>query len=896
MIHLHRLASFLALTFLIATSSRAQFNVTNLRLEHMENPSTVDVQKPRFSWVNEVKKETLRGQSQSAYQIGVSSSLENLKKGKFDVWDSGKQKSTESSLVPYDGPALKDGADYYWKVRTWNQKGKASKWSEPAQWGMGLPNEKWTAKWIDAGKNDGSAPMFRKGFSTRGAVKQAKAFVCGLGYFELYVNGERIGDDCLVPNMTDYSKRFDLDKPAITLDNNFRDFIVLYLAYDVTKQLQEGRNALGVLLGNGFYNPDKHIASRYGDPCLRLQLEIIYEDGTPQVIETDGTWKTKKSAIHYNGLYKGELYDANYETPDWATADCRESNWSNANVVKGPGGRMTAQTSPADKITLTMKPKSLRKVGEKKYEVDFGTEIAGWIHFHDIVGKKGDTLRVNYVCESPQGIQQYVFKGVGKENYAPRFTWFAFSKATITGVENLVEENLVAEAVNTDVHINSEFECSNELFNQVNTIWRRSQLDNMHGCIASDCPHRERLPYTGDGEASAETVMLNFDASAFYGKWIRDMRNTQNVETGYEPNSAPWEPGAGGGVAWGAAMTIVPWQYYVQYGDTRLLNDSYFAMKEQVRYMLTWLTPDGIMFQKKLQTNGKDQCYWLNLGDWCPPNGELPRDELVHTFYLWLCTDYMAQAANALGNTTDEAYYRDLSNKVRNSFNTYFYNAEKKSYGQGGSNIYALRMGVPADRKADVVATLKKEIADHKGHINTGFLCTKYFFETLADNGMVDLAYEAMNKRDFPSYGWWIEQGATVTWEQWNGQDSHNHPMFGSGLTWLYRRLAGVETDAKEPGYRHIVLKPYLTDLERVRYALQTPYGKVISEILQQKGSKTYKITIPVGSYATLILPTVGDVSESEKTLEKVEGVSAVTRQGGFTTATLQQGTYNFTF
>ena len=309
MIHLHRLASFLALTFLIATSSRAQFNVTNLRLEHMENPSTVDVQKPRFSWVNEVKKETLRGQSQSAYQIGVSSSLENLKKGKFDVWDSGKQKSAESSLVPYDGPALKDGAAYYWKVRTWNQKGKASKWSEPAQWGMGLPNEKWTAKWIDAGKNDGSAPMFRKGFSTRGAVKQAKAFVCGLGYFELYVNGERIGDDYLVPNMTDYSKRFDLDKPAITLDNNFRDFIVLYLAYDVTKQLQEGRNALGVLLGNGFYNPDKHIASRYGDPCLRLQLEIIYEDGTTQVIETDGTWKTKKSAIHYNGLYKGELYD-----------------------------------------------------------------------------------------------------------------------------------------------------------------------------------------------------------------------------------------------------------------------------------------------------------------------------------------------------------------------------------------------------------------------------------------------------------------------------------------------------------------------------------------------------------------------------------------------------------
>lgn len=888
----HQLTLLALQAMLYPATMQAQFNVTNLKLEHMENPTTVDVQKPRFSWINEVKKENLRGQSQQAYQIVVASSLQKLKKGNYDVWDSGKRMSAESSLVPYGGPALKDGADYYWKVRTWNQKGKPSKWSQPAQWGMGLPDAQWKAQWIDAGENHGESPMLRKTFNTHGGIKQAKAFVCGLGYFEFYVNGERMGDEYLVPNMSDYSKRYDLDKPAITLDNNFRDYIVLYLGYDVTKQLQQGENALGVMLGNGFYKPDKHIASKYGEPCLRLQLEITYEDGTQQTVVTDDSWKTKPSAIHYNGLYQGELYDARYETPDWAKVGCNESDWKPVRTIKGPDGKMTAQTSPSDRITSTLKPISLKKVGDKQYEVDFGTEIAGWIRFKDIQGAKGDTVTVNYVCESPQGIERYVFKGEGKESYAPRFTWFAFSKATISGVENLTEENLQADAVNTDVAFASEFETSNPLFNRINTIWRRSQMDNMHGCIASDCPHRERLPYTGDGEASAETVMLNFDAAPFYGKWIRDMRNTQNVETGYEPNSAPWEPGAGGGVAWGSAMTMVPWQYYVQYGDSRLLQDNYFAMKEQVRYMLTWLTPDGIMFQKKKQVNNVDECYWLNLGDWCPPNGELPRDELVHTFYLWMCCNYMTQAAHALGKTGEEAEYRALTEKVKDNFHRYFYNPQEKTYGVGGSNIYALYMGVPADRKADVIATLRREIAAHDGHLNTGFLCTKYFFETLADNGMMDLAYQAMDKRDFPSYGWWVEQGATVTWEQWNGQDSHNHPMFGSGLTWFYRRLAGLEADAQQPGYRHFIVRPYPTSLERVYYALQTPYGKASSEVLQEGGNHTLRVSVPVGSSATLYVPSTGAIKENGKPLDQVAGVQYKGTEAGCTVLEVQQGNY----
>ncbi|MCF0196869.1 MAG: hypothetical protein HUK03_06515, partial [Bacteroidaceae bacterium] len=454
----------------------------------------------------------------------------------------------------------------------------------------------------------------------------------------------------------------------------------------------------------------------------------------------------------------------------------------------------------------------------------------------------GDTVRADFVCESPQEAERYVLKGAEAEDYAPRFTWYVFSRARITGLSHLTDDMLTAEAVNTDVAVDAEFETSNPLFNQINTIWRRSQLDNMHNGVASDCPHRERLPYTGDGQAAAETVMLNFDASAFYQKWIRDMHDSQNRETGYVPNGAPWQPRCGGGVAWGAAMNIIPWQYYVQYGDTRLLEETYFAMKEQVRWMLQWLTPRGTMFQKMKNHGTNEDCYWLNLGDWCPP-GASPSDELVHTFYLWLCLDYTARAAEALGENEDNLRYRRQAEEVRNAFHQAFYDPTHHTYGDAGSNIYALRMGVPDECRKDVIATLRHEIMErNNGHINTGFLATKYFFETLTDNGLGDVAYTAMNQRDFPSYGWWLAQGATVTWEQWDGGNSHNHPMFGSGLTWFYRRLAGIEADELHPGYRRFFLRPYLhKGHERTHYAKQTPYGNVAVDIQQQANAYTYR-------------------------------------------------------
>ena len=354
----------------------------------------------------------------------------------------------------------------------------------------------------------------------------------------------------------------------------------------------------------------------------------------------------------------------------------------------------------------------------------------------------------------------------------------------------------------------------------------------MHGGIASDCPHRERSAYTGDGQVSCVTVMHNFDAAAFYTKWIADMRDAQNVEDGYVPDSAPWQPGCGGGVGWGAAMNIMPWEYYVHYGDKKMLYDCYDAMKKQLAYMQTWTTPEGTMFMKKCNVGSNEPNYWFNLGDWAPAFG-LPSDELVHTFFLWRCADYTAKTAKALGLEDDYKKYNNIAKEVNNAFHKKFYDKQNKTYGDFGSNVFALVTGVPQGYYSDVLNTFKKEITDKYGnHLNTGIFGTQFLFETLAANGMNDVAYEVMNKMDFPSFGNWIAQGATTTWEQWNGKDSRNHPMFGGGLTWFYRTIAGVYADEQQPGFRHIIIKPQLPEkLDQASYSTITPYGKVSSEV-----------------------------------------------------------------
>lgn len=835
----------------------------DLTCEYQENPMVVDAPQPRLSWVNTPRTDS-RGLVQSAWQIQVASSEENLRKGKADLWDSGQVTSDESILIKYQGKPLESRQDCWWRVRVWDGAGEKSGWSDPARWHMGiLDPAQWQARWIGAPwqgeesietsgeENTPPAPMLRKSFEVDKDKKIASAWFygTGLGCFELSLNGEKVGLDVLSPNQTNYGKRPGLENRQIPVEDNFREYRVMYPAYEVTDRIRSGENVLGTMLGNGFYDVKYHWVMPYGSPRFMGQLHIAYADGSEDIIVSDTTWKASRGPIVLDGLYIGEHYDARKEQPGWDAPGFDDSAWQPAALRKAPEGKLVAQNGPADRVMEELKPVKTERLGDGHYKLDFGQEISGWLHLKGVQGSPGQQIDIRYISESPMGANTYTMKGDGLESYHARFTWFVFREVEITGWPGeLRPDQATAEAVYSNVRQTGEFECSNPLFNTINRIWLRSQTDNMHGGVASDCPHRERSAYTGDGQVACVTVMHNLDAGAFYHKWIRDIWGAQNPETGYVPNGAPWEPGCGGGVAWGAAMNIMPWEFYVHYGDKDMLEENFEAMKEQVRFMENWIEPDGTMWMK-------DPCPWKNLGDWCP-SYEFPPTPMVHTFFLWRCADLTAHAAAALGRTDDQRTYRELAARTKEAFHKKFYDAKKGTYGRYGGNIFALKMGVPDSSRARVVASLRQDIENNRGNLDTGIFGTQFFFETLAENGLNEMAYQAMNKRDYPSFGHWIEQGATTTWEQWDGKNSRNHPMFGGSLTWFYRKLAGMNADPSRPGYRHIVFRPQpVADITWAAYESQTPYGPAGVRWDRHDDRFTLWVKVPVGSTATVYVP-----------------------------------------
>jgi alpha-L-rhamnosidase len=884
-----------------------------LTCEYLQNPSVVDVMQPRLAWIN-IADEGERGQTQTAWQIRVATSKSGLEKP--DLWDSGKVESVESNRIQYKGKQLISRTECFWQVRVWDKNGEISEWSEPAFWRMGILNQnEWKAKWIGAPwqgeetlpkpNNPNAtlpdqlpppAPMLRKEFNVEKKVEKAIAFVTGLGYFEMYLNGEKVGNDVLVPNQTNYGKRPDLINQGIPLPDNFREYKVMYLAYDIKNQLKEGQNVLGSILGNGFYNPAKHWALGYGTPRFLAQVYITYSDGSEDIIVSDENWKASQSPILMDMVYYGEHYDARNEQAGWNQPGFDDSEWQKVAMRKAPEGKLVAHTANTDKVMEKLKPLKIEKLENGNYYVDFGVEVSGWIRLNKVKGPAGHKIEIKYLCNTYSGDNSYIFSGKGEENYAARFNWFIFSAVEVTNWPGeLTSEMLMAEVVHTYVEESATFETSNQLFNDINKIWRRSQTDNMHGGIASDCPHRERSAYTGDGQVASVTVMHNYDARNFYQKWISDMLGAQNVETGYVPNGAPWQPGCGGGVAWGAAICIMPWEFYLHYGTKDMLEVNFEGMKEYVRYMQTWVDKDGIMYSQRVGKDGK-VLKWFNLGEWVTP-GNLPPDEMVHTFYLWRCADLTAQAAKALNKPDEAKQFKTLAEQTKQAFQKRFYDEKNGTYGNAGGNIFALKMGVPKSQYDKVVAALKNDIKENNGHLDTGIFGTQFFFEVLSENGLHDLAYEAMNKRDEPGYGHWLELGSTTSREQWSEEGSHNHPMFGGGLVWYYRKLAGMNTDPEKPGYRHIIYKPQPAgDLTFVKYSIQTSYGEAGIFWEKENGEFSMKIIVPVGCTATVYVPAEEGKTVFENGVSPTESKDThfMGEENGYQLFVVKSGKYSF--
>ena len=892
--------------------AEAKLTPTQLTCEYLKNTPLVDVPHPRLVWINSAEKGE-RGQFQTARQIRVATSPEKLNVP--DLWDSGKINSDQSTQISYEGKPLSSRQECWWQVRVWDCKGKVSEWSKPAVWRMGLlDSAEWTAEWIGApwqgeealskqgntnttlAQSPPPAPLFRKEFTIQKKVAKAVAYVTGLGYFELYVNGQKVGDDVLVPNQTNYGKRPGLITAGLSLADDFREYRVMYLAYDITSMLRNGQNVVGSILGNGFYNPSKSWAEGYGSPRFLGQIYVTYTDGSEDVIVSDRSWKASKSAILMDMVYYGEHYDARLEQPGWSAPGFDDSKWEPVAKRKAPEGKLVAQTSQPDRVTLQIPPRSIEKLADGKYKVDFGVEISGRLRINNVSGPAGQKIVIKYLCNTYSGDNSYILKGGEPESYASRFNWFVFSGVEISNwPDELKPENLTAEAVNTSIEETATFETSNPLFNRINEAWKRSQLDNMHGGIASDCPHRERSGYTGDGQVSCVTVMHNFDARSFYRKWIQDMLGAQNEKTGYVPNGAPWQPGCGGGVAWGAAISIMPWEFYLQYGDRDMLQDNYEAMKGYIRYMQTWVDNDGIMFSQRPGKDGKP-LVWFNLGEWAAPGKTVP-ENMVHTFYLWRCLDLTSKTAAALKKTEEAKLYAELAEKTRKAFHQKFYDKENGTYGKGGGNIFALKMGVPSDQYEKVVNALRNDIKANDGHLDTGIFGTQFFFEVLAENGMNDLAYEALNKETFPSFGYGLAKGATTTWENWDGRDSQNHPMFGGGLTWFYRKLAGMNTDPDQPGYRHIIFKPQpVSALGFVTYRNNTVLGEAGISWKNKADQFIMEITVPVGSKATVVVPygNLASLTESGSAIKQAKGVHFVSATKNSVVLEVESGNYQF--
>ncbi len=893
------------LAALVTVNVSAGLTPTRLRCEYRENPSGMDVLSPRLEWINEASRGE-RGQQQRAWQVQVS--IRETARGAVScVWDSGKVASPESTQVAYAGKQLLPCQSYGWRVRVWDKADQASGWSKPAFFETGLLGQPWQARWVGApwqqedGKADAdAAPLLRGGFELPRDIVQASVYVTGLGYFELYLNGQKVGDDVLTPAQTDYGKRERI-KVGHPIDPVFSGHRVLYMTYDVTALLKPGANAAGAMLGNGWYNRhDKREGELgYGAPRFLMELHVLLADGTKKVIVSDETWKAAKGPVVFNRIYEGEHYDARLEQPGWSTAGFDDHRWAPVVLRKAPGGLLQAQPAPTDRVMEVFKPLSISKLGEGRYRLAFKEEVAGWLRFR-VTGPAGQKVEVRWFAQDTtdkqdyNGKNSYTLRGGGDETYAPRFTWFVFKEVELLGWPGELTPDMVqAEVVYTGVESTGRFACSNALFEKIQRIYWRSQTDNLHGALSSDCPHRERLGYTGDGQASCVTAMHTFDLAAFYTKWVQDYFDAQHPVSGYVPDTAPFE-GGGGGPAWGSACILVPWQVYLHYGDRRMLETHYAGMKRFLSWMHAQAGADGVLFCKL--PNGKDT-FWLNLGDWCAPGKKQPLRDLVHTFYLWRCEDLMARIAAALGQEGDVCTYRTLADQTAAAFHAKFYDADKGTYGPVGGNVFALVMGVPQDRVARVRQALKADIALNGGHLDTGIFGTGFLFEALCDNGMNDVAHSVMDTRTPPSFGWWIGQGWTTTSEYWEGGGSRNHPMFGGGLTWFYRRLAGIEADESAPGYRRVMIRPQPVGSEtQASYATRTPYGELSAAWEKKGGTFTLMAVVPVGSTARVTLPGAASetVTEGGQPLSKVKGVKVIGPSNGGLDLEVEQGEYTF--
>jgi hypothetical protein len=895
----------------------AGFTPTRLRCEYLVDPLGIDSTKPRLDWILQANDPLARGLKQTAYQVLVASSPDVLAKDQGDLWDTGKIASDQMNQIAYAGNALASNQICWWKMRVWDQAGVPSAWSPTAQWTMGILSETdWAgANWI--GAPDDGAPLklegpkatyetvlLRREFTVKPDLKRAIVNVCGLGQYEMTLNGDKVGDALLTPGWTQYEKT------------------CLYDTYDITTSLKPGANAVGLFLGNGMYllhqgrfssntNMTNWIAPLQAIALIRLE----YGDGSVENIVTDDHWRCLSGPITYSSAYGGEDYDAQLVPQDWNKPRFDDLSWDAPQLLHGPGGTLKGLSCAAPPIHAfeNLTPVSQNEIKPGLTVYDLGQNASIMIRLK-VSGPAGSSVRVipaellkkdgtadGGIFSRKPVWWQYTLKGDGDETYFPKFFYVGARYLQVeltpaTGCSDLPNvESLEGVVIHADSPAVGQFSCSNDLFNRIFTLVRWAQQNNMVS-IMTDCPTREKRGWLEQDHLNGPALRYNWNMAALFTKVTNDMIDAQNAD-GFVPSTCPDYLHGTGDFAdspeWGSACVLVPWQQYEFDGDINLLGRAYDMMKK---------------YQAYLGSKAKDNIVSYGLGDWFdigpkPPfKSQLTPLALTATAFYYEDTAILAKVATLLGKTDDAAIYAQQAEQIRGAFNQALFDPQTHQYGSGNkigsqcSDSIPLVMGLadPANQPA-VLDNIVKDV-QAKG-LTAGDVGYRYLLRALADGGRSDVIYTLNNQSDKPGYGYQLKLGKTSLTEGWDGSASQDHFMLGQINEWLYHDLAGIQDDPAGPGFKKIIIKPAVVgDLTWVKASYDSIFGKIVSEWSCDGQNITLHVVIPANTTATIYVPATdpASVHESGRPAAQSVGITFLRMDEGYALYEVGSGDYTF--
>ena len=757
-----------------------------------------------------------------------------------------------------------------------------------------------------------NSPMLRKTFVISRAVKTAQASICGLGYYEMFLNGAKVGDHVLDPALTPYHGR------------------ALYVTYDLSKELKQGTNAIGVQLANGIYNQEFQDAWNFQKapwrafPQMLLQLDVVYEDGTRERIVSDSSWKASDGPVYWDQLRMGVMYDARREHPGWDTPAFDDSAWQTAILREGPKGKLEPQMSEPIKVMETLSATNIVRQGDS-YVFDFGKNIAGWTRL-TVSGKAGTEIVMDHGQHEvgsgkPFQTDVYTLKGSGEEVWEPGFVFHGFGKVTVSGLPgDPTKEMVEARVVRTAFDERGEFECSNPLLNRLVEISRRSYVGNFVG-IPTDCPHREKNGWTADAHLASEAGLTFYGSEAAYTRWMLDFEAEQAQygklpciipDGGIGPDGTGWGERFLDGPAWESAYLIIPWYVYQYRGDRRILERHY----ENYKRWLAWYHDESKVIDKKhhnaseISGGSKDSNYknpqnvnqgniiYYGIGDW-PPNGLTPF-EITSTAHYYNAAMIISQIAGLLGKTAEEKEYADLAATIKEAFNRAFYDEVTGTYSKGSATGMsgALYFGLVDEKNRQKVADIFAESLKKNDYtVTVGCLGSKYLLRALAETGHLDTAYRIVTKTTAPGWGFLAASNRTTLSESMNGGGSDNHAFLGDVASWIMTYLGGIRADPAHPGFQRFLIKPEVVgDLTWVKARHVSPYGRIVSDWKKDGDRFSLDLTVPPNSTAEVSLPTdhPDSVAESGKPVSAAPGVKFLRTEDKRAIYEVSSGTYHF--